>query len=129
MTNTVEYQGVKYRASHEQGALSKGCDGCAFDRREQRPVDGFNCGAVSIDAVKCDPQSRRIAGLSGEHVIYLRVADAPYIILEGDPVGGYKLIGPFATEEEANDYPNVVNGMDDAWHVAQLTPPEKGPRS
>lgn len=50
--------------------------------------------------------------------------DLPHIIMVGNPVDGYTFIGPFPDAITACEYPDLVGGMDDVWHVTELTPPQ-----
>jgi hypothetical protein len=46
-----------------------------------------------------------------------------HIILVGNPIDGYRVIGPFKTVHHAIDYANDWLA-DEAWHVAPLNAPE-----
>jgi hypothetical protein len=47
-----------------------------------------------------------------------------YIVIEGDPVGGFKYIGPFATVDDAIDYIDA-DSTREMWST-KLIKPEEG---
>ena len=121
--NIITFEGKQYQA---KPVVNGSCNGCAFEDYDT------GCTVVHNDSIACTPGDRGKQGLSEEHVIYLSAepaepaepAESPHIIMVGNPVDGYEFIGPFATAEEAIEYPQL-HGMDDVWHEVQLTPPKE----